>query len=415
MALEYNYNSLSAAIQNWVEDESIELVDDAIPSIIGLAEQRILKDLQLSTFDAILSGSFVANNPNLSKPADMVQAVNLYLVKNQYHTIAAQDETDFDGAGSNGSFTGGTGYAAADTITMSDGTVVTVDTVSSGVITEFTVTTATPNGSGNLKSGQTLTQSSTSGSGTGLTLTLGDNNETLDTVASKRERLSERTMSFLNDYEQGDDSAGVPVMFTDLDEDTWKVTPIPDFAYTYEAQAIIRPDSLLEFETIAAQDETDFDGVGDNGTFTGGTGYAGGNTITMSDGTVITVDTVSGGVVTEFTVTSKSTSGGTIPNAVLTQSSTSGGGTGFTLTLGDDNETPDGTRTSWISTRLAELLFYACQIESERFIIAGPESADRPKQWEEQYNRSATASALEMQKWTRERYVPMPPNQGGTQ
>lgn len=96
--------------------------------------------------------------------------------------------------------------------------------------------------------------------------------------------------------------------------------------------------------TIAAQDETDFDGVGTNGTFVGGDGaggtaYVAEDTITLSDGTVITVDTVNGdGDVTEFTVTSASTSGTATDGATLTQASTSGSGDSFTLTLGDANQ-----------------------------------------------------------------------------
>jgi len=66
--------------------------------------------------------------------------------------------------------------------------------------------------------------------------------------------------------------------------------------------------------TIAAQDETDFDGAGSNGTFIGGDGAGGtthavGNVITLNDGTTVTVPT--GGVdgngdVTLFDITSSS-------------------------------------------------------------------------------------------------------------
>lgn len=81
--------------------------------------------------------------------------------------IEAQDETSYGDTATQGSFTAGTGYAASDTITLSNGQLITVDTVSSGAVTEFTVTTsegfpAYP--------GHTLTQSSTSGSGTGFEL-----------------------------------------------------------------------------------------------------------------------------------------------------------------------------------------------------------------------------------------------------
>ena len=87
--------------------------------------------------------------------------------------VDAQDESDYDGAGDNGSFSGGTGHAAMDTITLSDGTTITVDTVSSGVVTAFTVDTP---GSAIAESGTQLTQVGTDGSGGDFTLTPGDNN-----------------------------------------------------------------------------------------------------------------------------------------------------------------------------------------------------------------------------------------------
>lgn len=88
--------------------------------------------------------------------------------------IVGQDETDYDGAGSNGTFSGGAGYAATDTITLTGGTVVTVNDVDGGgAVTEFEVSVA---GSG-VASGSTLVQTATSGSGTGFELELGDDNE----------------------------------------------------------------------------------------------------------------------------------------------------------------------------------------------------------------------------------------------
>lgn len=105
--------------------------------------------------------------------------------------INAQDETSYDGSpATEGSFTGGTGHAAADVITLNDGTLVTVDVEAAGVVTEFTVTSLTAQ-STNVASGTVLTQTSTTGSGTGFTMTLGDDNLTyrgeirgLDSVTS---------------------------------------------------------------------------------------------------------------------------------------------------------------------------------------------------------------------------------------
>ena len=80
-----------------------------------------------------------------------------------------QTETNYDGAGNNGTFFGGFGgYAIADTITMEDGTVITVDAEAAGVVTQFTVTTAA---SAVVKAGSIVAQSTTSGGGSGFTLT----------------------------------------------------------------------------------------------------------------------------------------------------------------------------------------------------------------------------------------------------
>lgn len=96
--------------------------------------------------------------------------------------------------------------------------------------------------------------------------------------------------------------------------------------------------NVISIATVAGQDETNFNNTPPNGTFAGGSDYDAADTITLSDGTVITVDVVAANVVTEFTVTTASTSGNTTDNITLTQSSSSGAGTGFTLTLGDANQ-----------------------------------------------------------------------------
>lgn len=104
-----------------------------------------------------------------------------------YITIAAQDETSFDGTGGNGTFVGGDGaggtaYVAADTITLSDGTVITVDAVNGDDdVTEFTVTTASTSV---FNTGATLTQTSTSGTGTDFSITTGANNEAVSDIST---------------------------------------------------------------------------------------------------------------------------------------------------------------------------------------------------------------------------------------
>ena len=94
---------------------------------------------------------------------------------------------------------------------------------------------------------------------------------------------------------------------------------------------------LIAAQTSAA----DYDNVPQNGTFTAGGSYAINDVITLSDGTTITVDTLSGSAVATFTVTTSSTAS----TASLTQRvqlSTTGAGVGFSLTPGTANETAVG-------------------------------------------------------------------------
>ena len=101
--------------------------------------------------------------------------------------------------------------------------------------------------------------------------------------------------------------------------------------------AILVVDSV---KTILGQDETDYS-VGElAGTFTGGSGYLVSSTITMSDGTVVVVDTIGGGgSVTEFTITTISSTPHTSTNDTITQSFTSAElGTGFSMTIDVNNQ-----------------------------------------------------------------------------
>lgn len=95
---------------------------------------------------------------------------------------------------------------------------------------------------------------------------------------------------------------------------------------------------------IEDQTELDFDAAGDNGTFSGGTGYAAFERLTMSDGSEIIVDAVSGGVITEFTIDNSTNN--VVPSpfpargsyTLTTASSTIDGNNDFTLTVGTNNE-----------------------------------------------------------------------------
>ena len=89
------------------------------------------------------------------------------------------DETSYGGSplvSTDGSFAPGGGYAASDEITLSDGSIITVDAVAvvgspevTDGVTEFTVTTA----GGQVVVGTALTQFVSDGAGVGFTLTPG--------------------------------------------------------------------------------------------------------------------------------------------------------------------------------------------------------------------------------------------------
>ena len=84
---------------------------------------------------------------------------------------------------------------------------------------------------------------------------------------------------------------------------------------------------------INAHDETNFDNSPTTeGTFTGGSGYSVSDLIYLSTGVRITVDAVSTGTVTQFTVSNLSQHTTSVANTTETQHTTSGTGVGFTLT-----------------------------------------------------------------------------------
>ena len=89
---------------------------------------------------------------------------------------------------------------------------------------------------------------------------------------------------------------------------------------------------------IDAQDETSYDNApATEGVFVGGTGYANLDVILMSDGSTVTVDLQSAGVITQFTVDSD-TSRGAAAAVLLSQISVvPTGGSGFTMTPDVDN------------------------------------------------------------------------------
>lgn len=145
---------------------------------------------------------------------------------------------------------------------------------------------------------------------------------------------------------------------------------------------------LDDLELIDAQDETNYDGIGDNGTFDGGSGYAALDSIFVACGTTVTVDTVSSGVITEFSISSPKTVN-TFRPLIRSQSSTTGSGVGFTITPQENNVLDlaggqifdtltqpffiknDATFGVWIDYQATSLLFVETLITGRNFRFQG--------------------------------------------
>lgn len=119
----------------------------------------------------------------------------------------------------------------------------------------------------------------------------------------------------------------------------WRLDSYSKLASTEFIRAFLNvPDRLT-----TSQDESDYNGSGSNGSFTGGSGYNTNDVIQLDDNSEITVDAEVGNVVTEFTVSFIGASTGVEDGTTLNQKSVAPpGGTGFTLTPGTNNITTGG-------------------------------------------------------------------------
>jgi hypothetical protein len=159
---------------DWVQSASKDYVDAAIT---GLSWREPVLVLDGTAYADVTAVETAANVADLLD-GETIAALDRVLLTNiaNNNTIAAQDETDYDAAGSNGTFSAGTLHANGDVITMSDGSTITVDLQAAGLVTEFTITTGstTP-----IADGATVTQISTTGIGINFDTTPGTNNTTI--------------------------------------------------------------------------------------------------------------------------------------------------------------------------------------------------------------------------------------------
>lgn len=115
--------------------------------------------------------------------------------------------------------------------------------------------------------------------------------------------------------------------------------PAPDDTYSVKIWYRQEPRIVRTIDQVLVpeQSEAAYDNSpATEGAFAGGASHAAGDVITLSDGSKVQVEAVSGGAVTEFTITEASSELATLGDT-LSQSSTTGSGTGFSLTLDQDN------------------------------------------------------------------------------
>jgi hypothetical protein len=119
----------------------------------------------------------------------------------------------------------------------------------------------------------------------------------------------------------------------------------------------------IALSPVNGQTEIDYDGAADNGTFVPGAGYVNGEIITLTDGTEVTVTAEAGGEVTAFTVDSNKVTVFSSPGGILGQARTTGDGAGFSLSLKVENLdgsvtafTVDSSTTTDLTTNVGDTL-----------------------------------------------------------
>lgn len=276
-----------------------------------------------------------------------------------YDLIDAQDETNYDGAGGNGTFTAGTTYRVGEVISLSEGSTATVDTITNIAVVQAALQDETD------FDGQGRQVVDVGGNKAGSTATgLPTNDGTLYDVIVNVDGLGAETVTITDTAAQT-----YSALLTELNANTigalvWELdTATGNLRARSQGgnagaanSSIVITNGAVNADLLAALDG--YSSIlasvnGDNiGTFNGGDGagattYVAGTTITMSDGSVINVDAIdANGDVTEFTIASGSTSSFGSAD-VLTQASADSGGLGFTLTPDVNNEINVGPVTGF--------------------------------------------------------------------
>jgi len=299
------------AAADWVQSASKDYVDAAVNGL-SWREPVLVKD---ATAYADVAAAVTAANVGDTVDGETIAALDRILFTNIANllNIAAQDETNYDGGASNGTFTGGSGHAALDVITTDDGSTITVDAIGSNTIAaqdETDFDNIGSNGTFAAGTGHVISDVITLTDGSTITV----DNTDVSTIAAQDETNfdgigSNGTFAGGTGHNNGD-------VITMSDGSTITVDLEAGNIVT---EFTVTTDSTSNFASGGPITQTGTTGAGINFAITTG------------------LNNEQDGEVTEFTVTTASTSNFTT-GATLTQSSSTGSGTSYTLTTDTNNE-----------------------------------------------------------------------------
>jgi hypothetical protein len=82
--MSFTYTQLKSALQDYTQNDETSFVNN-LPTFIRLAEERILKSVQLNLFQKNVSGSMTSGNQYLAVPTDFLSPFSLSLTNSSSH------------------------------------------------------------------------------------------------------------------------------------------------------------------------------------------------------------------------------------------------------------------------------------------------------------------------------------------
>ncbi len=94
MPLQYTYETLAAAMQNWPEDDDADFVA-AIPELIGHGELKLTRELDLEIFEVDDTATISSGVATITKPANMVAPRTLAFTQASIYDELEQRTVDY--------------------------------------------------------------------------------------------------------------------------------------------------------------------------------------------------------------------------------------------------------------------------------------------------------------------------------